>query len=62
MTHQKEDTMNSKFKFLRRREYAATESAQEVINNMIDDCWRAIRIAYLLIGALMLAAIRRRTP
>lgn len=54
--------MNSKFIFLRRREYAATESAQEVINNMIDDCWWAIRIAYLLIGVLMLAAIRRRTP
>lgn len=54
--------MNSKFKFLRRREYAATKSAQEVINNMIDDCWCAIRIAYLLIGVLMLAAIRRRTP
>ena len=44
---------------LRRREYDSSASAKAVIEDMIDDCWRAIRVAYLLIWIMAIAIIKR---
>lgn len=44
---------------LRRREYDGSSDAKAVIEDMIDDCWRAIRVAFLLLGIMAIAIIKR---